>query len=202
MSSKIRKSTTGFTLVELLVSVAIVVLIMSVVLFNYTGFNDNLALASGGQELAIAIRQAQTYGLTVKEVTPGGGRFDSAYGIYFDPSSSPSAYYIFADINSNKTYDAGSGCGSGNTECVGRFDLRNGVKISGICDQNACPPEVSVKMMDITFLRPNPDACIYFTNNGGQIKVGPSLTGKVVLTSPKGKTLTVRIESMGQVLVQ
>ena len=192
----------AFTLVEVMVSVSIVSVIMATVLFNYSNFNNNLTLTSSGQELAIAVRQAQTYGLTVKEVTPGGGQFSSAYGIYFDPTGEPSNYYIFADIDGDKKYDIGSGCGSGNTECIEKFSLRNNIKISSICDGSACPPDNSVKMMNVTFLRPNPDAGIYFTDNGGQIKVGPSLTGKVVLSSPSGKTLTVTIESTGQVLVQ
>lgn len=192
----------GFTLVEVLVSLSIVSLIMATVLFNYSTFNNNLTLTSSGQELAISIRQAQTYGLTVKEVTPGGGQFNSAYGIYFDPTSEPSNYYIFADIDGDKKYDVGNGCRSGNTECIEKFDLRNNIKISAICDEIACPPESSVRKMNVTFLRPNPDAGIYFTNNGGQIKVGPSLTGKIILISPHGKTLTVVVESTGQVLVQ
>ncbi|MCX6702243.1 MAG: type II secretion system protein [Candidatus Zambryskibacteria bacterium] len=192
----------GFTLTEALVSLAIVTLIMSSVLFNYSTFSDNLALSSAGQELAITIRQAQTYGLTVKEVSSGGGRFDSAYGLCFDKDDAGN-YYLFADLNGDKKYDVGSGCGSGptNTECVEKFTLRNNVKISDVCDGSACPPQPAVRMMDVTFLRPNPEANINFTNNGGIIVVGPSLTGKVILISPRNKTITITIESTGQVLV-
>lgn len=192
----------GFTLIEVMVSISIVSVIMATVLFNYSGFNNNLTLTSSGQELAIAIREAQVYGLTVREVTPGGGQFSSAYGVHFDPVGDPENYYIFADINGDKRYNSGDGCGSGNTECIERIALRNNVKISNICDGFSCPPEASVTMMDVTFLRPNPDASIYFSNSTGQIKVGPSLTGKIILSSQSGKTLTVTVESTGQVLVQ
>lgn len=202
-STKITKvSSQGFTLIELMVSASILVVIMGTVLFGYGQFNDNLALSAAGQEIAIAVRQAQTYGLTVREVGVGGGKFDSAYGIYFDPNSEQQNYYIFADANTDQNYDVGSGCGSGNTECVEKFTLRNGIKITDICDEIKCPPHPSARMMDVTFLRPNPDAVIYFTNNGGNNVTGPTLTGKVVLTSPKNKTLTVTIESTGQVLTQ
>ena len=198
----VNKNNKGFSLVELLVSIAIITLIISTVLYNYGGFNDRLAISAAAQEIAVAVRQAQTYGLTVKEVIVGGGGFSSAYGVYFDFNSDPTNYYIFADTNSNGKYDVGSGCSSGSTECIEKFILRNGVTITNVCNESACPPLASVKMMDVTFLRPNPDARIYFTNGGGQIVVGPSLTGKVVLTSKKGNTVTVTIESTGQVSVQ
>jgi len=197
----------GFTIVEMLVSVGVVTLIMSSVLFNYSTFGDNLSLSSAGQELAITIRQSQTYGLTVKEVSLGGGRFDAAYGVYFNLVA-PTKYWIFVDINADGKFDVGSGCGSGptNTECIEKFNLRNNIKISNICNESSCPPQPSVRMMDVTFLRPNPDANIYFTNNGGNF-VGNTppqsgyVTGKIILISPKGKTLTITVESTGQVLV-
>ena len=199
------KNDDGFTLVELLISISIITVLLSVVLYNYGQFNDNLALSSAGQEMAIAIRQAQTYGINVREISVGTGNFTAAYGVYFNPGSNPSNYYIFADTDGNKAYNAGSGCGTGNTECVEQLTLRNGVKITSICDgTNTCPPPPggsSVKNMTVTYTRPNPDASINFLNNGGQIKAS-SPTGKVTLTSPKLKTLTVTIESTGQVSVQ
>ncbi|MBA3733539.1 prepilin-type N-terminal cleavage/methylation domain-containing protein [Patescibacteria group bacterium] len=194
-----QKITKGFSLVELLVSVSIVSMIMGVVLFSYSTFNDGLALQAGGQEMAIAIRQAQTYGLTVKEVITGGGQFGYAYGIYFD-TTDPQNYYVFADGNNNKTYDVGSGCGSGSTECVEKFTLRNNVSITSVCDATSCAPSGATQMA-ITFLRPNPDALIYFIGASG-IPTGPSVTGKITLTSAKGKTQLVTVESTGQVLVQ
>ena len=193
----------GFSIVEMVVSVSIVALVMAVILFSYSKFNDNLALGAAGQELAIAVRQAQVYGLTVKEVSVNSGNFNTAYGAYFDLNDL-SNYYIFADTNGDKVYNVGSGCGSGSTECIEKIALRNGVKISQICDGvSNCPPGPggSVTNLDITFLRPNPDATINFANSGGNIKA-TTLTGKVVLISPRNKTLTVTIESTGQVLVQ
>ena len=202
VSGFIRNKNKGFTLIEAMVSVAIVSVIMSVVFFDYATFNDNLALSAAAQELAVTIRQAQTYGLTVKEVSrdiTSGGRFTSAYGVYFDEND-PTHYYLFADLAGDKKYDVGLGCGSGpgNTECVEMFTLRNRVRVSNLYDETDSSPQGSNKM-HVTFLRPNPDARIYFTV--GTSEVGPSLTGKVVMTSAKGKTITVTVESTGQVLV-
>lgn len=201
MNNTKSKSTTGFTLVELLVSVSIVTVIMSLILFSYGTFNDNLALSAGGQEVAIAIRQAQTYGLNVSEATLGSSQFNKAYGIYFNPIVDPTHYYIFVDSNSNKIYDVGSGCASGNTECVEKLTLANNITISSICDSSQCPP-TGVESLHITFLRPNPDADINFVSSGGGAVGGSQQTGKIILTSPKGKTLTIDVESTGQISVQ
>ena len=79
----------------------------------------------------------------------------------------------------------------------------NGVTVSGICDINdICPPNSSVRRMNITFKRPNPDANILFNTNGNGQAGLLQQTGKVKLTSPKGKILTVTITSTGQVSVQ
>lgn len=192
----------GFTVIEVLVSLSIMTFIMSTVLFNYTEFNDNLALSAASEEIAIAVRQAQTYGLTVKEVS--GGNFDSAYGVYFDFENDPTNYYIFADaVTVNGKYDVGSGCGSGSTECVERFSLRNGIRITSICDGALpCTPPIGAKKLNVTFLRPDPDATILFTNTAGATVAGPSFTSKVVLTSNRGGTVTLTIESTGQVSVK
>ncbi len=190
----------GFTLIELLVSVSIVTVIMSVVIFNYGGFNDTLALSAAEQDLAVAVREAQTYGLSVKEVSVGSGNFLSAYGIYFSPTSAGSEYDVFVDANRNGLYDPGSGCGSGSTECIEKFTFRDGIVVSAIHDVSNVTP-VSATSMQISFLRPNPDATINFVTSGGSI-VESSLTGKVVLTSPQGKTATVTIGSTGQISVQ
>jgi prepilin-type N-terminal cleavage/methylation domain-containing protein len=188
------KSNHGFTLMELLVSLSIVTLIMISVLWNYSSFNDDLALTSAAQEMAIAVRKAQTYGLTVKEVTPGGGQFSFAYGVHFDPTNDPNNYYIFADINANHKYDAGA-------EIIEKYPLRNNVKVGGICDGSSCPP-TNARTLDILFLRPNPDAGIYFYDVNGTLVAGPSTTGKITLSSFQGKTRTITVESTGQVSVQ
>ncbi len=195
-----RKEVRGFTLVELMVSVSIVTVIMLVVLFSYGMFSDNLALSSAGQELSIGIRKAQTYGLAVKEVAVGGGQFNSAYGISFNPTDAPNEYDIFVDKNENGIFDIGNGCGGSNTECIEKFVFRNGIAVSNICNNSSCPPS-GARSMQIVFLRPNPDATINFVTSGGAI-IGSPATGKVVLISPKGKTSTITILSTSQISIQ
>ncbi len=107
------------------------------------------------------------------------------------------------DKDGDRKYDVGAGCGSGaSTECIEQFTLRNSVSISSICDKdNNCPPGSSQKL-HITFLRPNPDATIIFANSSDITQSVSPLTGKIKLTSLKGTTATITVESTGQVSVQ
>jgi prepilin-type N-terminal cleavage/methylation domain-containing protein len=209
------KNKRGFTLVEMIVSLSIVTVIMLTVLFNYSSFNDRLALSSAAEELAIAIRQAQTYGLTVKEVAAGGGRFDSAYGIYFDSRSGSNRYrdyYLFADLDGDGKYTVGSGCGSGSTECIEKVTMRNNIHVSSISVPVQVPAVINTQtgancstsnqtIGVVTFLRPNPDANISFYNSSWVLSNGPCAKGSIVLVSPKGKTISIIIENTGQIYV-
>jgi prepilin-type N-terminal cleavage/methylation domain-containing protein len=193
----------AYTLVELMVTVSIITMLTSIVVYSYSNFNDKIALTSAGQELAVSIRQAQTFGLNVKENIVGSGSFDSAYGIFFDLSNLD-RYIIFADTNKNKLYNSGNGCGSVSTECVNQIIFRDGVTISQICDGSGnCPPApgFTVRNLNVTFLRPNPDAVINFSDNG-LTTLSSASTGRVVITSRKGLTQTISISNTGQVYVQ
>lgn len=188
--------TRGFTLVELIVTSAIITIILSVVMFNYGSFNDKLALSSAVQEMAITMRQAQAYGINVKEAGVNSNQFNYAYGIYFNSNTgSNTSYLIFIDSNNNYKYD------SGIDQLVETLNLRNGVKITSVCDASSCPPS-GYSVLHVSFLRPNPDARIFFTNNSGTTISGQMNTGKVQLSSPKGVNSYVIIENTGQIMTQ
>ena len=188
----------GFTLVEILVVISIVTVLGSVVIFSYGNFNDRLALSSAAQEVALAIRQAQTYGINVKETTMGGGDFTKAFGVYFTQTSGQNkAYYLFADKNSDKKYSSATGsCGG---ECVELDDLRDGVYISSI--GGSCPPANGSTALHITFLRPNPDAVISFTNGLGLTCTDQS-NGIITLMSARGSTAIITVYKTGQIEVK
>ncbi len=191
----------GYTLAEMIVVVGIISMILSVVVFSYGKFSDKLALNASSQEIFAAIREAQIYGTSAKQTTSGTADFNYAYGIYFDLGS-PSTYIVFSDKNANHKYDAGSGCGNSNSECIDSFTLRNGITMTSICDSLACPPSAAsgATALHITFLRPSTDALIYFSSPS--TVYGPYDTGKVLLTSPKGKAQWVIVNITGQILAQ
>ncbi|MEQ1561482.1 MAG: type II secretion system protein [Nitrospira sp.] len=190
----------GFTLIELLISVSIITIIMSVVLFNYSKFNSDLSLTTSAQYLAIAIREAQINALAVKETYQGNGRFDDPYGVFFDPTKA-GYYYIFVDKNGNDAYDSGVGCFDvGGTECIERVDLKTDVTLYQICSGNTCYPNPP-RTLAVLFRRPDPEAKILFFDNGVQ-SGSAQQRGQIVLKSASGKTIKVIVESTGYVLIQ
>ncbi len=105
--NKLIKIKFGFTLVEILVSLFIIVTLTTVLLVNYHSTNRRAALITAAQKLASDIRLAQEYSLGSKEFkgqVPFGG-----WGVYFDINS-PDRYIIFADQDppsGDKKYNTG-----------------------------------------------------------------------------------------------
>lgn len=184
MNDKSGTSSLGaFTLVELLVSVAIFTLITTTAVFNNAQFNGNVILTNLAYEIALSVRQAQFYGITVKQSSASA--FDSGYGIHFNMST-PTNYLLFEDRPTpNKTYDVG--------EAIETYMLRKGNSISKICltQSSSCQ---SVQSVDISFVRPNPDA---FIRSGGS----SYSKAEVCLSSPLGNKRKIIVESTGQISV-
>jgi prepilin-type N-terminal cleavage/methylation domain-containing protein len=89
----------GFTLIELMVTVAVALILGAIVLIGYGSIRDRLALDRSSLKLAQDIRRAQEMAMAQE----AHGR----YGIYFDINS-PSSYVLFGDTNPpNKKYDSG-----------------------------------------------------------------------------------------------
>src|SRR6185369_828665 len=102
-----RKQEQGFTLVELLISIAIFTMITSVAVFNHAEFNGSVLLTNLAYEIALSVRQAQVYGTTVKQSSDiNTVRFDSGYGVHFN-TAAPTTYTLFEDkFPPNHVYDA------------------------------------------------------------------------------------------------
>ena len=187
----------GFTLIELLVTVSIFSIITSIVLVNNNQFNNSVIINNLAYEVALSIRQAQSFGLNVKEV-PGSGDFESGYGVYFD-TNSPDTFLLFADtkttgLGNKNLYDSGST----NDLIIETFSITHGNTISSLCGtkivngKEDCTEDIS-----IVFNRPDPEA---------NMKAKKGLTEfsemRVTLVSPSGAERIVQIESTGQISIQ
>ena len=185
------RSARGLTLIELLVVITISSLISLVVLVNHARFSSSVLLGSLGYDIALSLREAQVYGLSVKQYA---NNFQVGYGVRFSGTSS---YFFFADTNANKVYDSGIDAvvqtftvGRGNT--IARFC---GVRSTGVTECSDSGGGLAIDHLDVLFFRPDPDARISSNNPGFYSR------GKIVVTSPSGETRTVTIESTGQISV-
>jgi len=184
----------GFSLIELLVSVGILAFISSVILANHSRFNSQLLLGNLAYDVALSVRQAQVFGLSVREFK-SSTTFDTGYGVHIT-SSDPNTYIIFADTNKNGVYDSGSD-GIADT-----FSVRRGFAISDICAtltgvSEICNSTGGVDSIDIVFLRPEPDANIYINGTNAT----RYSQGRIEVSSPSGTTRSVDVESTGQISI-
>lgn len=208
MSHYSKKNNKGFNLVELLVTIGIMFVILTVVLSNQSTYTDGAALSGLADELSLTISQAQAYGIAVRELTPGSSDFSAAYGLSVNllGLGNEKAYLFFADRNGNQRYDGSWNCQTGPAlECLERVDLSNGNYIDDFCivRTNGADQCGSVRGADISFLRPEIEARIKLLNSSGQEYNPPNLKGlRIVLRSPLGKSRSVIIYPTGQVSVE
>lgn len=83
----------AFSILEVLVTAAIIGIITAVIVLNYSSFNNAVLLKSQAYEIALDIREAQQFAVSVRGA---GGEFREDYGLYFS-TSEPGQYRLFRD---------------------------------------------------------------------------------------------------------
>lgn len=183
-------STKGFTLMELLVVVGIFVVVTSVVLTSNTRFGGVFQLQNLAYDVALTIRQAQVYGISVRQTE--AGEFSSAYGVYFNQND-PVHYELFEDGNGSNFFDTGENVPP-SPYVIGRnFSI---AKLCAPAGDSADTCSAATRL-DITFKRPEPDAFIRANDLAALHK-----NARIVFRSPRGDELSVIVEITGGISVQ
>ncbi|MEK7100518.1 MAG: type II secretion system protein, partial [Patescibacteria group bacterium] len=137
----------GFTMVEMLVSLGIILVITSIVLLGQNSFNKNLVVIDTTYTVEFTLRQAQTLALSSRKA---GAVQNAGYGVHF-ANGSMTSYSLFADTipaapgNGQGGRCPGHGASSGlesrpgnclyddTTEIVTTYNLNHGFKASRFC---------------------------------------------------------------------
>lgn len=191
-----RQSEKGFTLVELIVVTGILTLITGLMLVNNNKFGGALLLENLAYDVALSIREAQVYGISVRQF--GSGNFELGYGVHFDMAN-PKTYSLFGDVDGNGLWAAGE------EVAPSPYAIERGYFISKLCapagsDTESCS---SATDLDLVFKRPEPDA--YISADGISGVTTPSAlqeSARVVLESPRGDERSVVVEVTGQISVE
>lgn len=147
----------GFTLVELVITVGIMVTLLALSLANFPRARGSAALSRAAQEVALGIREAESDALSVAKdaVT---GTFPG-HGIYFNISN-PSNYILFVDRDGDKKRKSDA------SEDRFSSTLPGFVQITRL--QNAS--RSSENELHVVFLRPDPTTTVY--NGSGNLGQG------------------------------
>lgn len=182
LKSSLSHTAKGFTLIELIVVLGIFLMISAVTLANYPAFNSRVSISTLANGIAVSIREAQVYGVSVKNATTTALGLYPSYGIYFNIAAgngqaSSTQYVLFFDRQESgmfNTYNKPLGDGRFNdaTERVQAIALSNGNEIVRIYGKQASDSTPAQACNDnkagytcgiaahISFKRPNPDAKI------------------------------------------
>jgi prepilin-type N-terminal cleavage/methylation domain-containing protein len=201
MLARKRKLQKGFTLVELLVTLTIFVILTGVVLFSQSKFNGTILLTNLAYDTALTVREAQTYGINIKGFS-GTNQF-LPYGVHFEEMTK--SFILFADQDYSDEEDPGTGIFSGSTStcktsdgCVSRYSIKRGNYISNLYADNDGDCSDEKTKLNITFIRPNPDAIIKADDD-------PNTTyGRacIELSGTDGSKRTVVVQSNGLIEIK
>jgi len=211
IKNKTLQTTKGFSLIEMLMVVAIIALISSSVLINFTVFNGGVTLENLAYEISLIVRQAQFFSINVLQAgTPGNITFDAAYGVSFSNSSENDQnkqFILFADINNDGIYEPDE------DELVEVYHITKGNIIKYLCVYGTCPASESkanlaidngIDKLEITFKRPDPSA-MFTTNNVNQCGVENKSCGYAKIfvgsTNPKVNDKVITVGITGQISV-
>jgi len=188
----------GFTLVELLVTISIFVILTGVVMFSQSKFNGSVLLTNLAYDTALTLRQAQNYGINIRENTSTNIGDFLPYGVHFNLDSSKS-FILFADTSyradgtADGLYSIIAGVDinicQADKGCVNRYNIKQGNYISDLCvDETNC----SKDKLDIVFKRPSPEALIRADNGDQTYSVGI-----IKLKGADGSERKVRVQANG-----
>tara|TARA_B100000745_G_scaffold168274_1_gene110073 strand:- start:6647 stop:7222 length:576 start_codon:yes stop_codon:yes gene_type:complete len=183
----------------------IIIVITSVALVQHNQFNETLALTNLAYEVGLSVRQAQVFGISVREFEGSariGATEDFLYGVHFeyDPVNR-TEYVLYADLNDDERF-------TNDTEIVETTTITRGNFIDQFCGIRAgaatCSRGISTPgaLLDLSvqFRRPNPDAVIVGRDAGGTNLYESAL---IVLRSQDGNaTRCVRVRPTGQVSIE
>lgn len=197
----------GFSLVELLVTVSIMGLILAIVVRNQKSYTETISLTNVADQMSITLRQAQTYGIAVKELTPGSANFSTPYGVSISllGSGSPISYISFADKNGNGSYDNDWTCAVGaGSECLQKTQITEGNVIQSLCiiPESGAEDCNTPKRLDITYARPRTEARIVAYDAAGTvINTSLSKAVKVKFNSSGAQEKVLVVYKVGQISV-
>ncbi len=184
----------GFTLLEALIVIGIVVIIAGVTLSNFPEFSERINIEQETGKLVLFLRKAQTFALAVREFQPGSGIFPS-YGVHLSMDNTEK-YFLFADLNSSNVFEEFLG------EFVEETIFKKRFQIAQICGNSQSIPEgpCSLSSADIVYTRPTPTITLTGIDSGLPFLYNDI---KVVLKSIDGSIeKNVIVWSTGQISVE
>jgi prepilin-type N-terminal cleavage/methylation domain-containing protein len=185
------KNKKGYTLLELIVVIAIFSMVTSSLVMNYRGSTRAVLLNTLAHRIVSEFRQAQTYALGNVDKTSNF----LPYGV-FASTNNTSSIIFFGDTSKNKKYEAG--------ELVETLRFNTGNVITKLCvnmkkdgrDPSNC---TSVTELHVTYTRPYPEPTIVPTPS---VAGAPYADAEIIISTGTGITKTIVVWMTGQLAIE
>lgn len=211
----------GFSLVEMMVVLAIISVVTSIALIGQGDFNRSILLTDTAYTVALSLREMQTYGLSSRKFN---STQNAGYGAYMS-SANTGSYVLFADTMDADAVDRNAyatnclfgGTGTpeskpgdciytaGSDGIVQTYAFSRGFRISKFCGLNGatkyCSTDASLPLteMNVVFLRSNTESAVLAKRNG----VWTVLTSAEIYLQPYDGSSTkgICVSRVGQISV-
>lgn len=189
----------GFTLVELLVSIAVIVIITSIVLVKYDSFDSTTLLKNTAYDIALTLREAQLKSVSASRHS---GNFDYPFGVTFTPDTKTYTTFRYQhDVATEHPYYDIS-------EPDPKADILDTLTIDrSMYVKEMCVTEISssencgISRLDVSFKRPEFKALIYAPEYSSNPEDLISAKIKVASTRGTGDVFIVTVTHLGQIRV-
>ncbi len=182
----------GFTLIELLITISIFVFMTALVMARYNDFYSGTLFKNLAYDIAITIREAQSYGISVK-YNEGGGSFNKAYGAYF-PQGTGGVDFALASYSKSDNYLL--------RVAEKSYKLKHGATFNRLLISSTDANDyVEASNVGIIFQRPNPEAIICATYNT-EYKCNTYKFVKIEMKAANNVIKTVKVNSSGQIAIE
>lgn len=208
----------GVTLVEMMVVISIFLVITSVVIFNYENFYSSVSLQNLTDDIALAVRKAQSFAIGARGIKDGvNTNFSNSYGVHFSAGSevdpliaSSNSFMMFSSSVNNKVYDAGGTgeCGEDTNNCIEKFKITSQDIIKEILINDGTVTLPTDSYLDISFARPDPRAYFcYRTNINSTTCENQSISNVSIvisngITGDEEKLKVISIQNTGQISIK
>lgn len=189
----------GFTLVELLISIAIVGIVTSIVLVKYGSFDSTVLLKSLAYEIALTLREAQVRSVSVSR---SANSFDYPYGVTFSVATpQEKKRYIsfrYKNATAHPVYDVGEA--SPVAEDIRTFPISRTMEVQDLCVTIGGTENCDIDRLDVSFRRPKFKGLFYAEGYAGNQEDIQS--AKIEVGSATGfLSFIVEVTSLGQISV-
>ena len=198
----------GFSLIEVLITSAVIGIITAIVVVRQGAFNSTILLKNQAYEIAIAIREAQVYSISTRgDESSASNPFRKNYGVFFDLSSGSANEMILFIDNGASSHDGRYLKASENTNPdlpVETMSFDSRYEVTKFCVDSTCSDSTNAKRLSITFARPDFDARIEVAKDNGDFLNDGFNEAKITLASvdSSGFERTITVSGTGQISVE